>query len=140
VVPEVTPTPVFDPAKCIPFARTGGGGLTWEQGAFTLPAGSAALRTAPAAGGAVLGSAHGKWCGAGRGGFHDCCAGAACKECSAAEGATAACLAACPPADDVDAACAAHDACAAKTDSVETHCGPGGASLVQHVHAPATQR
>jgi hypothetical protein len=126
-VTEVTPAPAFDPATCVPFTRTGGAGLTWAEAPWA-PAPGVKRAPAAAAGAAGLGTAHGKWCGAGHGGFHDCCEGAACKACSAAAGADAACLAACPPADEVDGACAAHDACLAKLDGgAEQQCGPGGA-------------
>lgn len=57
-------------------------------------------------------------CGANHGGFQNCCANStACPSCKVQEGKTPeellteACLKECPPKDDIDKACAYHDAC-----------------------------
>jgi hypothetical protein len=108
----VAPPPAFDAAACTPFARVGGAGLQHAPAPFA-PRGAARQGGAhPAAAGPP--GKHGNWCGAGRGGFADCCAGGACGACRAATGADAACLKECPAANAVDAACAAHAACVAK--------------------------
>lgn len=66
-----------------------------------------------------FGQTYGKWCGASQSGFINCCSGAACPACSyqgvqdGQSRPTAACLAACPPTDAMDEACAAHDTCLA---------------------------
>lgn len=131
----MTPTPVFDPAKCVPFSRTGASSLSWAEAPWAAhPAGptAPAVRSAHASGEAVHGfnATHGKWCGAGHGGFADCCDGKACKACAPDESASAACLAACKPVDALDAACAAHDACVAKADvSVSDRCSAAGACV-----------
>jgi hypothetical protein len=124
-VPEVAPTPAFDAAKCLPFARAPGAGLTHAPAAWTRAAAPAAH--APTGEHAGPPGTHGKWCGAGRGGFVDCCDGGACSACTALGGADAACLAQCKPADAVDAACAAHAGCVAKQPSgVATACAAAG--------------
>lgn len=70
---------------------------------------------------------YGNWCGGGHGGLDDCCDGEQCRACArdrnAARGAcvdmdkcwparaSAACLSECPPVDDLDVLCLAHDLC-----------------------------
>lgn len=64
---------------------------------------------------------YGNWCGANHGGFQDCCSvkenGTACRSCKILPGQTPdklltdACLQECPPVDELDRACAWHDAC-----------------------------
>eukprot|EP01087_Luapelamoeba_hula_P007685 TRINITY_DN1881_c0_g2_i3.p2 TRINITY_DN1881_c0_g2~~TRINITY_DN1881_c0_g2_i3.p2 ORF type:complete len:149 (+),score=18.81 TRINITY_DN1881_c0_g2_i3:132-578(+) len=65
---------------------------------------------------------YGKWCGPQHGGYQNCCNGTACAACvwqttkpSIAD-PTPECLAACPPIDAIDAACAAHDLCTFRHD------------------------
>jgi hypothetical protein len=53
----------------------------------------------------------GRWCGAGHGGFQDCCNGRPCPACIATSPLSPECLRQCPPIDLVDQACASHDLC-----------------------------
>lgn len=65
-------------------------------------------------------ASYGRWCGANTGGHVNCCSGVPCPACN--ESAitddqllpAAACLAACPPEDGLDRACAIHDTCLKK--------------------------
>lgn len=57
---------------------------------------------------------YGRWCGLNHGGFADCCNGGPCPQCNSYPPSSA-CLLACPPVDNLDAACASHDACWNKT-------------------------
>lgn len=60
---------------------------------------------------------YGNWCGGNHGGFQDCCGGRRCPECGIKSNVvpdtllTPGCLEECKPVDELDAACAWHDAC-----------------------------
>jgi hypothetical protein len=103
-----------DAASCAPFMRRGAAGLEWTA----APWPSSVAHPARAPSDAVQ-PQHGSWCGHQRGGLHACCSGAACAACTSL-GATTndACLAACPPQDALDAACAAHALCAHRAGGV----------------------
>eukprot|EP00123_Amoebidium_parasiticum_P012403 comp21329_c0_seq1/m.29223 comp21329_c0_seq1/g.29223 ORF comp21329_c0_seq1/g.29223 comp21329_c0_seq1/m.29223 type:complete len:196 (-) comp21329_c0_seq1:361-948(-) len=66
---------------------------------------------------------YGKWCGGKHGGFQDCCHGRRCEGCKIKHGVqadtllTEECLKQCPPIDELDAACAWHDACTFSYDT-----------------------
>lgn len=60
---------------------------------------------------------YGNWCGGNHGGFQDCCGGRRCPKCVIDSDVipesllTPECLEECKPIDELDAACAWHDAC-----------------------------
>ena len=96
-----------DAASCTPFTLRGAAGLDWTA----APWPSSVADPARASSDAVP-LLHGSWCGHQRGGLHTCCSGAACAACTLLGATNDACLAACPPQDALDAACAAHALCA----------------------------
>lgn len=65
-------------------------------------------------------ASYGRWCGPSTGGYNNCCSGQPCLACDESTIAdeqllpSAACLAACPPQDALDRACAIHDTCLKK--------------------------
>lgn len=118
--PEIAPAPAFDPAACLPVSRSPG-----AAGEAAFPPAPWLRPPLPAPGADPLATPHGRWCGRRHGGFHDCCAGGACTECSAKGGLTPACLAACPPESGLDTACAAHHACSQR-HGAEPACAASG--------------
>ena len=99
--------PDYDPQACVPFTPRAPAGTEWRAATWPVE------RDAP----------HGHWCGAGRGGYTDCCSGEACAACVAdgdGEAPSETCLKQCPPVDAMDGACARHAACqAARTASTQ---------------------
>ena len=112
------PLPRYELAECVPFSLSPGAAEEW----VAAPWPSVAL--APRVGRAA--PRYGAWCGTRRGGAHDCCSGKPCEACADGE-AGKQCLQACPPADELDAACAAHAGCASAAGWAEP-CRPGGAA------------
>ena len=100
--------PGVDASTCAPFTLRGAPDMDWTAAPWP---GSGVGKKKTTSDDAQL-PKHGSWCGAQRGGLHTCCSGAACPACTSLGATNDACLAACPPQDGLDAACAAHALCA----------------------------